>query len=78
MLNIRYSLWKEKLIGPRVKERWKKKKDLENEIVIAEADYKKVLEEFTDLGESLKKLDDELRAVEKRLRVAGESKDKLL
>ncbi len=43
------------------------KKDLENEIALAETEYKKVLQEFTALGESLKKLDDELRAVEKRV-----------
>lgn len=43
------------------------KKDLENEIAIAEEEFSKVSESNKELVESLKTLDDEIRTIKKKL-----------
>lgn len=43
------------------------KKELEAEIEIADKEYQKVNKEHTEISESLKKLDDDLRTVEKKV-----------
>lgn len=44
------------------------KKELEAEILIAEKEYQKINKDHQEISESLKKLDDDLRTVEKKVK----------